>query len=303
MLVQQALPDDKKQFGGLVYLPMAFLPLLVVWLIHRQQSAGNPYRGLVWGATSWYWLLYFGLLVCGALVAGLLVLTGGATFDPQMTGYIERTMEMMKAQGNPLPPSAAGQLSIGGWVTAVGVPLFGPWFGTLGACAGTFPLLGWLARRLLVRGRQYAFVVLLLLSVATGAAAGMLENQQLGEAGLPLRVGMMAMAGLSNLPLMLWLFYRTRSAVLPALAVQSYACGFAALTPFLSDTPMWLSAPGFGLACSGGALLLGVALWVWQDPGGMDLAVAAVANDGTPLTPEMYAAAQAYSRPPENATG
>jgi hypothetical protein len=61
---------------------------------------------------------------------------------------------------------------------------------------------------------------------------------------------------------------------------------------------MWLSAPQIGLAFSAGLLLLGIALWVWKDPGGQDLAVAAVAQDGTPLTPEMLRQAQEYAAQP-----
>ena len=111
---------------------------------------------------------------------------------------------------------------------------------------------------------------------------------------LMLRMGMMALAGMSAVPALLWLFFRTRSAVLPALAQASYQALFAGAMVLMSDRVSWLAPPN-GLLAALGALLVGIALWVWKDPGGMDLAVAAVGFDGTPLTPEQVKALKAES--------
>jgi hypothetical protein len=293
--VQQGLPDDKKQFAGFILIPLLFIPLITVAILHKQQaSAGNPYMGLVWGPTSWYWMLYFGLLAYGALVGGLLILVGGATFDPSMDAYAAHIAEMSAAQGKEIPEAGRDMLKISGWFTAVGVPLVGPWFGTAFACIASFPQLGWLARRLLVAGRGATFLILAGLSMAVSASAALILNQQqMDVPQLPLRMGLLALSGMAGIPLVLWVFYRTRSVVLATLASQTYVCGYTALTPFLAGAPQWLGAAQ-GLAVSAGSLLLGIALWVWKDPGGQELAVAAVAKDGTPLSPAMLAEARAY---------
>jgi hypothetical protein len=88
---------------------------------------------------------------------------------------------------------------------------------------------------------------------------------------------------------MLWVFLRTRSAVLTAIAQYSYYNGLSAMVPFLSDSQNLLMPP-MGLIVGVGALLFGIGLWVWKDPGGEDLAIARVAFDGTPLTPEQHEA-------------
>jgi hypothetical protein len=304
-LAQQSFPKDAKQFAGFIFLPLIAVPMLTVWILHRQQaSSGNPYAGLVWGPTSWYWLLYFGLLAYAAVVVGAVIVVGGASFDPKMGGYIENAKAMMEAQGKSLPSGAEGTLVISGWATLGFAALFGPWFGAAISCLTGFPLLGWLNRRLLVKGRAYAFAVLAVFSMLVTASVGLLDNPQLGELGLPVRMALFALSSLAALPLNLWVFYRTRSVVLAMLAVQTYLSGQAALSPFLADTATWLTSAQIGVAVSAGLLLLGVALWVWKDPGGQELAVAAVAQDGTPLTPEMleqarnYAASQAAGQVP-----
>jgi hypothetical protein len=293
--VQQRLPVEQQQWAGFILLPLLVVPWITVAILHRREaSSGNAYQGLVWGPTAWYWLLYFGLLAYGALVAGALILIGGTGFDPAMTDYVQRIADMSAEQGNEIPAEAMGTLKISGWVTAVGVPLFGPWLGTVFAALPTFPLLGWLARRLLVKGRATTFLILAGLQMIVSASTALIFNpQQLDVPELPLRMGLIAVASAAGLPLMLWIFYRTRSVVLAVLAVQSYVCGYSALTPFFTDSPQWLSAPT-GLAASVGSLLLGIALWVWKDPGGAELAVAGVAQDGTPLSPAMLAQAKAH---------
>jgi hypothetical protein len=300
---QESFLKDKPQMAGFLFLPLIVVPIILVWVLHRQQaSGGNPYAGAVWGPTGYYWLLYFGMLAYAAAILAVLVVLGAAGFDPKMSGYIQSMKDMMAAQGKPLPPQAAGSLGIGGIVTAIVAPVFGPWLGTAVACLTGFPLLGWLTRRLLVKGRGFAFGVLAVFYTVATASAGVMANPQLHDLSLPLRIGLYGLSALCGLPITLWLFYRTRSVVLAMLAWQTYASGQAGLMPFVTDSPMWLSAPQIGLAFSAGLLLLGIALWVWKDPGGQDLAVAAVAQDGTPLTPEMLRQAQEYAAQPAPAT-
>jgi hypothetical protein len=109
-----------------------------------------------------------------------------------------------------------------------------------------------------------------------------------------LRVGLVALVGLSSMPAAFWLFLRTRSAALPALATASYQATFSVAMVLAAERSPILAPPD-GLLASLGALLIGIALWVWKDPGGMDLAVAAVGFDGTPLTPEQLWAMQENS--------
>jgi hypothetical protein len=296
LLIQHSLPENQKQMAALAFLPVAFVPLLTVWVLHRRQAAaGNPYMGLVWGPTGWYWLLFAGGLLWGGLVVLAQIALGAAGFDPQMGYYIEFSRQMAEKQaGQPMPAGQNGMFQIVGMVTAISSLVVGPWFGAAAGCMGSFPLLGWLGRRLLTRGRALTCVTLMALAAATSAVAGLIDNPQLEGVSPLMRSLLYAAYGIASIPAMLWVFYKTRSAVLPALLTASYASAMAGATPFLSDFEPWLSNPQSGLATSAGMLLLGIALWVWQDPGGQELAVAAVAQDGTPLSPAMLAQAQAY---------
>jgi hypothetical protein len=294
--VAYALQGQLKQWVGLVFIPLMFVPLICAYQLHKRDGGPGPFKGLVWGPTAWYWLLALGGLAWGALVVGAQLALGLAGFDPEMGYYVQQVVEMSAAQGNQIPDSALGTLSIGGWVTFGASLLFGPWIGAAFGSLGTFPSLGFLGRRLLVRGRVPALLLLMAYTAAGTAVAGLIDNPQLAETPLPARIGMYVFYGLAGLPAMFWVFLRTRSAVLPALLTASYSSALAAASPFLSDYAPWISNPQAGVASAAGSLLLGLALWVWQDPGsGAELATAAVAVDGTPLTPEQYEEAQAYA--------
>lgn len=303
-VMQQALSKEMAGLAALAFLPAAVVPLITVWWLHTRQSPSNPYRGLGWGPTGAYWLLCFiGLAAAAAVLAAQWAL-GLFQLDPEMGGYIALNHEMALEQSGKDPGTAAdGMFKIIGMTTAAGSLLLGPWLGALFGCLGTFPQYGWLGRRLLVQGRATAIGVLMLAGAVSSAAAGLMHNPQFKDTPLWGMLLLYALVGAAPVPAALWALLRYRSAVLPAVLTSAYASGLTAAMPYMSDYSMWLSGPSAGLAGNAGLILLGVALWVWQDPGGADLAVAAVANDGTPLTPEQLAAAETYAARREAASG
>jgi hypothetical protein len=209
-----------------------------------------------------------------------------------MSYYIQQVREMSAEMGNEIPDSALGFLSMQGWFTFGGALLFGPWIGALFGSLSSFPLLGFALRRLLVLGRVPAIIILMGYSGLAASVAGFIDNPNLGDAELPLRLLLFTAYGLAGIPAMVWVFLKTRSAVLPALLTASYSSALTAATPFMSDYSPWLSSASGGLVPAGGSLLLGLALWVWQDPGSAEaVTAAAFSNDGNTLSPAQYAAA------------
>jgi hypothetical protein len=293
------LQDKLGQFAGLIMLPIVIVPIVMAYVGHTVSGApGNPFRGLVWGQTWWY----FATWILGLLVAGLALLItfglGAAGIDMTFSDYLRAVTEQAaKNSGQELPAAAMQTMSITAWATLISAPTIGAWIGGAVACLGSFAWLGWFTRRMLVYGRGTAVWTLIALYAATSTIGAISQNpMDQGWDALPLiaRMSLMALAGMSAVPALLWLFFRTRSAVLPALAQASYQATFAGAMVLMSDRVSWLAPPN-GLLAALGALLVGIALWVWKDPGGMDLAVAAVAIDGTPLTPEQVKALQAES--------
>lgn len=284
-----ALQEQMGQYVGFVFMPLGFVPLILAYLLHKRDGGGGPFKGLVWGPTPWYWLLAAAGLGWGALVIGAQLALGLCGIDPEMGYYVQLQVDAAAEMGQSIPDSARGALSISGWITFGGALLFGPWLGALFGSLSSFPLLGFALRRLLVKGRIPALLILMAYSALAASIAGLIDNPNLGDAQLPLRIALFAVYGLAGIPAMLWVFLKTRSAVLPALLTASYSSALTAATPFMSDYAQWLSSANGGLIASAGSLLLGLALWVWQDPGsGKELAAAAFGNDGTPLTPEQY---------------
>lgn len=274
------------QFAGLVMLPLAIIPLAAAFIAHRLTGAiGNPFRGLLWGHGGWLIMLWGLGLVAGLLVAAVSIGLSFQSLDLEMGDFVRFAAEQSAEQGNALPESQQGMLKIGGWITALGSPTVGVWILAAFLCLSTFPWLGWFGRRMLVYGRQPTVIALLVLFGLTSAASGLLDNPQMGDASLLLRLIAVAFLGASSAPALLWIFLKTRSAVLPAMAHASYSMALAATMPFLAGGNPIITPPQ-GLLVSAVALAIGVALWVWQDPGGAELAVAGVAHDGTPLTPE-----------------
>lgn len=297
-LAAWALQDSMGRFAGLVMLPLAIIPMAAAFIAHRVTGAiGNPFRGLLWGHGGWFFGLWGLGLVAGLLVAVVSLGLSLQSYDPEMTDFVRFAVEQSAEGGNAVPESQQGMFKIVGWITALGSPTVFVWFMAALLCLSTFPWLGWFGRRVLVHGRQSAVIALLVLYALTGAAGGLMENPQLGDAGVVLRLIVVGVFGMSSVPALLWIFLRTRSAVLPALAHASYTMALAAAMPFLAGGNPILVPPQ-GLLVSAVALLLGIALWIWKDPGGAELAVAGVAHDGTPLTPEALAQLEADERVP-----
>lgn len=279
--------DALKQTAGLWLVPLMVVPLIMAYVGHRASGAtGNPFKGLTWGNTSWYFLTW----IMGLLVAALAVAAGvGLGFnqlDPSMGSYIDMMARQaaQNAGGASSQDMATGMRFIG-YGTAIAAPTILPWIGAIVGCLGTFPWYGWFFRRAMVGGRANAILIVMGISLVTSIVGGFADNPMLADAPLWVRLVINAAAGIAFVPAVAWIFLRTRSAVIPALAISSYQNGLAAATPFLSVEQPLFASPS-GLMVSGVALAAGIALWVWKDPGGQDLAVAAVAHDGTPLTPE-----------------
>ena len=277
------------QWAGLLFLPLLIVPLVAAYVAHNASGAvGNPFKGLVWGPKP----MIFGAWILGLAVSYFAVLIsigiGLQQLDLSMSSYLDFVLQQNAAQGNDIPESAYGFLRISGMITIFGSPLVFVWFAAAMACLGQFPWLGWFTRRMLVYGRFQAGVVLAALYALTAMPAGLLDNPQLGEIPVLLRVALMGITGAVGVPLALWLFYRTKSAVIPAVAQASIQMGAAGAMPVLGGGDPLITPPS-GLLLQAVILLAGIALWVWKEPRGEDLTVAAVAFDGTPLTPAMVA--------------
>ena len=283
-----ALQDKMGQFAGLLMLPLMFVPFIMAYVAHTfSGAAGNPFRGLVWGHSSWYFVTWLLGLLAGAVVLALVLGLRMASWDSQMGDYVQMVADMSAERGQAIPEQAMGTLKISGYFTAFFAPTLGPWFGAALGCLATFAWFGWLGRRLLVYGRGTMVVTLMILYALTSFGAGIIDNPTWNAVQVPVRMALMGLAAVATIPAALWVFLKTRSAVLAALALASFQGGYSFATPFLSEAnPMF--APPLGLMIPVVALLAGLALWVFKDPGGMELAVAAVAYDGTPLTPEQY---------------
>ena len=293
--------DSMGQFAGLLAMPMVVIPFIMAFIAHRiTRATGNPFRGLGWGNTSWYFATWILGLLAGAIIIAITLGIGLAGFDASMGDYIDMIKTQSEARGQPIPAEAESALSITGYATAIAGPLIGPWLGALMGCLSVFPWFGWFGRRLLVYGRQQTVLILMLLFGLSSIAGGLVENPAWIDTSVTMRMVVTAIAGLAMVPAMLWIFLRTRSAVVTSLAQASYTSAFAGIMPFMSGANPIFAPPG-GLIVAFGSLLVGIALWVWKDPGGKDLAVAAVAFDGTPLTPEQLAEvnndAQGYNAP------
>lgn len=299
VLLQEKMGD----YAGLTMLPLAIVPFIMAYVSHSLSGAvGNPFRGLVWGQTSWYFAAWLLAVLFGVLVILIMVGLGAGTLDLAMSEYIQKIAEVAeKRTSQPLPAEAMQFMSIQGWIQVATAPTVGAWMlGALG-CLSSFPWLGWFGRRMLAYGRAKAIWTLIVFYAISACVAGLATNpMDDGWNALPVavRIVLAALLGLSTVPAVVWLFLRTRSAALPALASASYQSAFA-LAAVLTAQRSAILAPPNGLLASLGALLIGIALWLWKDPGGMELAVAGVAYDGTPLTPAQVKQLQAQSAPAE----
>jgi hypothetical protein len=279
--------DALKQLAGLWLVPLMIVPLVLAYVGHRASGAtGNPFKGLVWGNTSWYFLTWIGGLLVSAIAIAAGIGLGFNRLDPGMASYVDM-MASQAAQnsGGASEAELATGMRLMGYITAFSAPTILPWIGAAIGSIGTFPWYGWFFRRAQVGGRANAVMIVMALSLVTAVVGGFADNPMMADSPLWVQLTVNAFAGMALVPAVAWVFLRTRSAVIPALAIASYQNGLAAATPFLSIEQPLFASPG-GLVVSAVALAAGIGLWVWKDPGGEDLAVAAVAHDGTPLTPE-----------------
>ena len=282
-----ALQDTLKQWAGLVMLPMAVLPFIAAFVGHRVNGhIGSPFKGLVFGGAGWIFLTWFGGLVIGYFAALACIAIGIHGLDFGMNDYIAFTVEQAAAQGNEMPAEAQGFLKIGGYVTLFLMPLITVWFVAAFTCLTTFPMYGWFARRMLAYGRPAAILSLCGIGLLGSILVGLMDNPQMADTAIWQRMLAMALLGLAFVPAALWLMLKTRSAVVPAVAQASVMMALSGVVPVISNYNAFLGVPN-GLLPSVIVLLAGIALWIWQDPGGKELVVADVAFDGTPLTPEM----------------
>lgn len=281
------LQDTLGQLAGLVMLPMMAVPFIAAWIAHRMGGApGNPFAGLKFGGGGPIMLAWLGGLVVAVFAALACIAIGVHGLDLSMDSYVAKVIEMAEAQGQEMPEQAIPMIKvINGYGTLIGGPLIGVWFLAALYCLGTFPFYGWFARRLLVYGPPTTIGVLIGLGVVSGISGGLMDNPQLGEVGMAGRMGIMAAVAVAFVPAMLWLLLRYKSAVVPAVAQAAYMAGLGAVFVLLSGDAPLLGMP-MGLIPMGVALAAGIGLWLWQPLGGDELVVAAVAHDGTPLTPE-----------------
>lgn len=280
------LSDRLGNFAALVFLPAMVIPFFLAYVgQHLSGGVGNPFRGLVWGGGGWIILIWvLGLVAAGAAVLIGLGL-GWQSWDPGMSSFIEL---QIKQAGSDIPASQQGMLKIAGYVTAFTSPTIGVLIGAALGCLSTFPWYGWFLRRLLVLGRTRGVLITTALIFISGLAGGLVANPTMGDVPVIGKILLIGTMTVCLVPASVWIFLKSKSAVLPALAQAAFSGGLQGIMPFLSGGEPWLVAPA-GVIVSAVALGAGLALWIWQDPGGQDLAVAGTGFDGSPLTPEQLA--------------
>lgn len=269
-----ALPEQPPYLRSLPLIFLAPLPLILVYVLHRRTGEpGSPFRGLTWGPTPWFFLVWLGGIALATLALVITVGLNIGQFDPGMQDYIALNRAAAEEQtGESMGSAADGTFRVVGMVTAIAAPTIGAWISAVIMCLSTFPWLGWYYRRIMPAGRMSAIGMLMLLWLAFGAASGMAENPYLSAAPIWVRVLLTAVGSAAAVPALVWLFLRTRSAVIPALALASYQAALAGGSVFLSGADPTL-APPTGIIGAVLMLLAGIGLWVWREPGGADLAV------------------------------
>jgi hypothetical protein len=287
------LMESNPTLGGLVLSIGAAVPMVMAYLAHRASGGGgNPFRGLGWGPTGMYFLVWIGGLLVGLVATGLTLGLGFASFDPEMQAYIDMMIKQAESGGEELPDEARGVMKFTALGIGVGGPLLGAWFFTIAACLSAFPYLGWLYRRLMVLGKVPALFVLMGFFAVLGSMSGLAPNPLAEDLSTPTRALLLALMAASNAPAVVWLFLRTGSVIIAALAQTSYQAMLTGATVFLADIQPALAIP-MGVLAIAMPLMVGLALWLWKDPGGEHLAIAGAAGDGTPLTPQQAGAAAA----------
>lgn len=277
-----AIGDKAGQMGGLVLAPLAAVPMLACWLANKQIPERRPlFGGLVWGG-SWIFGAWLIGLLAGLASVVLAIGLGAMAFDPSMATMLEIAKNQALENGGEFPESAVGITRMVLAITSFTGPTIGVVFAAALGCLGTFPWLGWFGRRVLALGRGKALGSLLLLWAVAGIAgafAPMPKGIDIGMS-LPLRMAVNALMGACMALPMLWLFLRTRSAVVPAI-FQASLQGAASLAMYYGADVNFMLAPPSGLLLAAVTLCAGIALWVWKDPGGETLAI----RPGAPVAP------------------
>jgi len=116
------------------------------------------------------------------------------------------------------------------WVLVPGFFIAGPWIGGAMGCLQTFAMLGWFGRRLLAMGRGVTVGVLIVVTGLSSAAGGLMLQMQNPDITPTMGVLMLALMGVASIVIQLWLFLKTRSAVIPALAYATFSSGLAGMT-------------------------------------------------------------------------
>jgi hypothetical protein len=218
---------------------------------------------------------------------------GAMNFDPEMGGYIAVVQKMMEEKGQPLPAEAMGMMKMSYMIVSFCLATIAVPFSAAVLCLSTLPWLGWLGRRLLAKGRPAFFLTLGLIFFFVGSINGLVPAPEFAGGGLPTAQRMLlgALASVAFLPISAWFLLRTRSAVIPAIAAATWNGVLGLATFYGTDVNYFISAPT-GLLVSGVAFFAGIALWIWKDPGGDDMAIGVREPLDAPL-PEREAVAAA----------
>lgn len=291
-----ALPDKPSAMAGLVGLPMLIVPFIMAYVCQKLSgSPVGPFKGLSWGSGGW-WFAAWGLgLLCGIVCLVAAVGLGMQGIDPEMTDYLDM---VRKSSGQEMPEQAMGMVRITGMVTAFAGPTLGAVFGAFVGCLSTLPFFGWLGRRLLAQGRPKAIWILIALSVISGLASGigLVKNPAFSELSLAAILPIMALNGAAGVLPSFWIFLRTRSAIVAALFSATFQGVLQGAYVFSADANP-LFAPPTGLIVPIITLMVGIGLWIWKDPGGMDMAMGEDSPDGQTFMPPLPPAPPAADAP------
>lgn len=268
--------EDK---AGYLAMPMVVIPFVMAYICNRMEgNPKGPFAGLTWGNTSWYFSAWALALVAGLAALFLSLGLGLMGLDPAMGDYMASVQDMMKEQGQELPESALGIMKVTYQITSFSLPTIAVPFSAAVLCLSTLPWLGWFGRRLLAGGRSRMLTGLALMYLVTSTMGAFVPIPAFSGGELPLsqRLVVSMLGGISALLATVWIFLRTRSAVLPAIAAATWQGTLGLATFYGSDVNHFLSAPS-GIIPSAVAICAGIALWVWKEPGGEGMAIQAAA--------------------------
>ncbi len=262
----------------LLLLPANLIPLAAAFACqHLSRQPGQPFNGLRFGSLGWLLLAWLGGLAWGYLAAVICVGSGLDRFDPSLRSYVAAVLDGPRFYG--MEQDYLETYMYLGVRQLYLPPLLHVWFYAAYLCLFTFPLLGWFAKRLAANGAWRAMLVTAVVVSLAAAAAGLPENPALPGALLWQRLLFIAVPGACAIPGAFWLLLRSRSAVVPALALAAVWMALAGALPLVAGGSPLLGLP-CGLLPAVLVLLAGIGLWLWQDPGSQQLVVADTAHSG-----------------------